>query len=100
MFLMFHQTYLSYTQHLYVHPLFSKPLGFAKEDEDKEPDVSATDIPFQKVNLTFKHMHYTVTASTSNEKLELLKGIDGFVEAGKMTALMGSSGTTTFSESF
>jgi len=67
-------------------------LGFAKEDEDEDVDVSTVEIPFQKVNLTFKDMHYTVTASTSNEKLELLKGIDGFVEAGKMTALMGSSG--------
>lgn len=44
--------------------------------------------PYRLVNLTFKDMHYTVTSSISNEKLELLKGIDGFVEAGKMTALM------------
>lgn len=71
-----------------------KPLGFAKEHEDdEEVDVSDVAIPFQKVNLTFRDMRYTVTASTSNEKLELLKGIDGFIEAGKMTALMGSSGT-------
>jgi ABC-type multidrug transport system ATPase subunit len=69
-----------------------KPIGFAKDDEDNDVDVSDVVLPFQKVNLTFKDMHYTVTASTSNEKLELLKGIDGFIEAGKMTALMGSSG--------
>lgn len=70
---------------------FRKPLGFAKEEEE-DVDVSTVEIPFQKVNLTFKDIHYTVTASTSNEKLELLKGVDGFIEAGKMTALMGSSG--------
>lgn len=72
--------------------IYSKPIGFAKDDEDNDVDVSDVVLPFQKVNLTFKDMHYTVTASTSNEKLELLKGIDGFIEAGKMTALMGSSG--------
>lgn len=42
--------------------------------------------------LTFKDIHYTVTASTSKEKLELLKGVSGFFASGKMTALMGSSG--------
>lgn len=57
------------------------------------PDESdPVEIPFQRVNLTFKDIHYTVKASTHDEYLELLKGIDGFVEAGKMTALMGSSG--------
>ena len=42
--------------------------------------------------LTFKDVNYVVTASTSNEKLHLLKGISGYFAAGKMTALMGSSG--------
>jgi hypothetical protein len=52
------------------------------------------EIPFQKVNLTFTDIHYTVRSSITNEDLELLKGVDGFVEAGKMTALMGSSGVS------
>jgi ABC-type multidrug transport system ATPase subunit len=42
--------------------------------------------------LTFTDIHYTVRSSITKEDLELLKGVDGFVEAGKMTALMGSSG--------
>jgi ABC-type multidrug transport system ATPase subunit len=42
--------------------------------------------------MTFEDIRYSVKASTSDETLDLLKGIDGFVEAGKMTALMGSSG--------
>jgi hypothetical protein len=42
--------------------------------------------------LTFKDIHYTVTASTSKDKLELLKGVSGYFASGKMTALMGSSG--------
>jgi len=55
-------------------------------------DCEKVNIPYQKVNLTFKSVHYTVKASTSDDELELLKGIDGYIEAGKMTALMGSSG--------
>ena len=42
------------------------------------------------MNLTFSDMHYVVKASTSDEHLELLKGVTGYVEGGKMTALMGS----------
>lgn len=56
------------------------------------PESEMVQIPFTRVDLTFKDIHYTVTSSITNEKLELLKGIDGIVEAGKMTALMGSSG--------
>lgn len=42
--------------------------------------------------MTFKDIHYTVKASTSKDKLELLKGVSGYFASGKMTALMGSSG--------
>lgn len=62
-----------------------------EEGRNEDNDVPIA-IPFARADLTFKDIHYTVTASTSNEKLELLKGIDGIVEAGKMTALMGASG--------
>ena len=58
----------------------------SKSAEETQEEVL---IPFKKVDLTFKDIHYTVKASTSDEKLELLKGIDGVVQAGKMTALMG-----------
>jgi len=60
-----------------------EPLDHAEES------FTQVEIPFQKVDLTFKDIHYTVTASTSDEKLELLKGVDGVVQAGKLTALMG-----------
>jgi len=60
--------------------------------EEDEGLLEPVEIPFPRVDLTFKDIHYTVQASTSDDKLELLKGIDGVVEAGKMTALMGSSG--------
>ena len=67
-----------------------KSLATDMGDADEEPDVEVKEIaiPFTKVNLTFKDIRYTVTASTSKEKLELLKGIDGVSESGKMTALM------------
>ena len=58
------------------------------EDKNKEISVVETALPFQKANLTFKDMHYTVISSIGKEKIELLKGIDGVVEAGKMTALV------------
>jgi hypothetical protein len=64
--------------------------GDDEVEEIDEADMVA--IPFKRVDLTFKDVHYTVKASTSDEKLELLKGINGVVEAGRMTALMGSSG--------
>jgi hypothetical protein len=63
------------------------------DDEVEEIDeADIVKIPFKRVDLTFKDIHYTVIASTSDEKLELLKGVDGIIEAGRMTALMGSSG--------
>jgi ABC-type transport system involved in cytochrome bd biosynthesis fused ATPase/permease subunit len=62
-------------------------------EEIDEADMVA--IPFKRVDLTFKDIHYTVKASTSDEKIEILKGINGVVEAGRMTALMGSSGAGT-----
>jgi ABC-type transport system involved in Fe-S cluster assembly fused permease/ATPase subunit len=72
-----------------------KPLASGDFVDEEEADAVQLTIPFQKAHLTFKNIHYTVKASTSDEKLELLKGIDGYVEAGKMTALMGSSGGTS-----
>ena len=60
------------------------------EEEETEPPEQV-DLPFQKVDLTFRDIRYTVKASVGNEKIMLLKGIDGIVESGQMTALMGSS---------
>jgi hypothetical protein len=61
-----------------------------EEEEDKNDEINEvkTELPFQEVNLTFKDVHYTVTSSIGNEKIELLKGIDGVIAARKMTALV------------
>ncbi|GAX16151.1 hypothetical protein FisN_3Hh368 [Fistulifera solaris] len=61
-------------------------------DEEMEVPQENVQIPFPRVSLTFENVHYVVQSSITNEKLELLKGVDGVIEAGKMTALMGSSG--------
>lgn len=58
------------------------------DDDDDGNTIEEIKLPFQRVDFTFKNIHYTVKASVGNEKLELLKGIDGVVAAGKMTALV------------
>jgi hypothetical protein len=66
-----------------------KSLSTDSDDDSEEAEPpEIIQLPFQKVNLTFKNIHYTVTSSVGNEKIKLLKGIDGIVEAGKMTALV------------
>lgn len=62
-----------------------KALGTDIPDVPNEFEGEDVAIPFQKTNLTFKDIHYTVKASTTDEYLEILKGIDGYIEAGKMT---------------
>lgn len=47
-------------------------------------DDIVSPIPFKRANLTFRDIHYTVKSSVSKETLELLKGISGIVEAGKV----------------
>jgi hypothetical protein len=49
-------------------------------------------IPFTPVDLSFDNLVYEVTASTSKEKLRLLNEVSGVFRAGRMCALMGSSG--------
>lgn len=49
-------------------------------------------IPFQAVDLSFDNLIYEVTASTSNDNLRLLNKVSGVFKAGRMCALMGSSG--------
>jgi len=60
-------------------------MGEEEDIEDEDAVAEEVKIPFKRVDLTFKDIHYTVKSSISDEKLELLKGIDGLVEAGKMT---------------
>jgi ABC-type transport system involved in cytochrome bd biosynthesis fused ATPase/permease subunit len=67
---------------------------YATEDSEETVavDSDAADMPLKNVNLTLENICYTVKASTSDEDLELLRGIDAYFEAGKLTALMGQSG--------
>lgn len=58
----------------------------AADDEEK------VEIPFKPVTLTFEDICYDVKTSTGNEKLRLLSNVNGIFQAGRMCALMGSSG--------
>jgi len=49
-------------------------------------------IPFIPVDLTFDNLVYEVIASTSKDTLRLLNEVSGAFMAGRMCALMGSSG--------
>jgi ABC-2 type transporter len=52
-------------------------------------EATLTRFSFQPVVLTFQNLSYEVKASTSNERLQLLKDISGVFHPGRMCALMG-----------
>lgn len=60
-------------------------IGKAKQAEEFS-------IPFTPVDLSFDKLVYEVDASTTKEKLRLLNEVSGVFKAGRMCALMGSSG--------
>jgi len=62
-------------------------MGSNDADEKRE-----TNLPFVPVDLTFKSMVYEVKASKGDETLRLLNEVSGVFNAGRMCALMGSSG--------
>jgi hypothetical protein len=57
---------------------------------DKKPE--SFNLPFTPVDLTFKDLVYEVLASTGGDKIRLLNEVSGTFRAGRMCALMGSSG--------
>lgn len=70
-------------------------LGGIEQDNDdtaKDKEDAVEGISMKGATLTFQDVSYTVKSSISKDKLELLKGVGGYFAAGKMTALMGSSG--------
>lgn len=72
---------------------------------EKKPSISEADlrddvppkveIPFKPLTLSFHDLCYQVTASTSKEKLTLLKSVNGIFRPGRLCALMGSSGAVS-----
>jgi hypothetical protein len=47
---------------------------------DEVDEADTVQIPFTKVDLTFKNIRYTVMSSISNEELTLLKDVDGYIK--------------------
>lgn len=60
-----------------------------------EDSTKGMNLPFTPVDLTFDKLIYEVKASTGDEKLRLLNEVSGAFMAGRMCALMGSSGAGT-----
>ena len=58
----------------------------------KDKETEEITVPFIPVDLSFENLVYEVTASTSKDKLRLLNEVSGVFKAGRMCALMGSSG--------
>lgn len=67
------------------------PEGDADET-DSTDGTDAVEIPFKPVTLTFTDVCYDVKASKGKETLRLLHDVNGIFKAGRMCALMGSSG--------
>ena len=66
----------------------------AKLDSDNG-SIQKVEIPFKPLTLSFHDLCYEVTASTSKEKLMLLKNVNGIFRPGRLCALMGSSGAVS-----
>ena len=80
-------------QHIRVSPAGAARSSLvSNEVVDSNKDEIAFDIPFVPVNLTFKDICYDVKASTGGDTLRLLTNVSGVFAAGRMCALMGSSG--------
>ena len=60
-------------------------IGSIKETEELS-------IPFTPADISFENLVYEVTASTASDTLRLLNEVSGVFRAGRMCALMGSSG--------
>lgn len=60
----------------------------------EKADAGDFNLPFTPVDLTFENMVYEVKASTGDETLKLLNEVSGAFVAGRMCALMGSSGVS------
>lgn len=82
--------------------------GGGKEPETDGDDVQEADeeehfdLAFTPVTLSFEDICYDVQSSKGKETLRLLNNVNGYFEAGRMCALMGSSGAgkTTLMVSF
>ncbi|CAB9510945.1 Pleiotropic ABC efflux transporter of multiple drugs CDR1 [Seminavis robusta] len=72
-----------------INSVKGKKITIGKAQQDDEEDFN---LPFIPVDLTFEKMVYEVKASTGDETLKLLNEVSGIFAAGRMVALMGSSG--------
>lgn len=70
----------------------SSSKGGDEGTEESDYKSESFSLPFIPVDLTFKNISYEVQTSTGNERLKILNDVSGCLKAGRMCALMGSSG--------
>ena len=75
-------------------PSPSPPEGNTSESGEACENAEEVEIPFKPVTLTFTNICYDVKASKGNKTIRLLNDVNGIFEAGRMCALMGSSGVS------
>lgn len=78
-----------------IVPPEKKPPVPEAASEDESPET--IEIAFKPLTLSFHDLCYEVTASTSKQKLRLLKNVNGLFRPGRLCALMGSSGAVSAS---
>jgi hypothetical protein len=76
----------------YTEAVSDMEAGVNEGDVEADVDDGDIAIPFIPVTLTFSDICYDVRASKGNETIRLLNNVYGMFEAGRMCALMGSSG--------
>jgi ABC-type multidrug transport system fused ATPase/permease subunit len=62
------------------------------QEEESTSQKEEIEIPFVPATLTFEDICYDVQTSTGKDKLRLLNNVSGVFGAGRMCALMGTSG--------
>ena len=72
--------------------VFLRPTDEVSIHTNTDESQEQIDLPFVPLNLTFQDVCYDVKASSGGDTLRLLTNVSGVFEAGRMCALMGSSG--------
>lgn len=89
----------SHQSAVYEVRLGAKTTSMAADAEAHARQEEANQLDFQKMDLSFRNLRYTVTVTEQDDDGKkrtydraLLQGVNGFAKAGELTALMGSSG--------
>lgn len=82
------------TENADMQNVFVKLFRVGPKASLSSPENAAMEIPFKPVTLTFTDICYDVKASKGKDTIRLLNNVNGIFQAGRMCALMGSSGVS------